>query len=415
LLNGKFSFSTPKSLERMVLGNDSNCTRQMPELVQTTESHFRSDIQAMRALAVLLVVSYHFGIPGVHGGYLGVDVFFVISGYVITMALLREREATGATSIPGFYARRIRRILPAASAVLIATVFATYHWLSFISGRINAIDARYVAGFIGNFRFSNVGTQYFNAVLPPSTLQQFWSLAVEEQFYLVWPVLFWVLTKPVQKPSQTGRLVGTLSLVIVGSLAWCVIQTRVDAGVAFFSPFARAWELATGGLLAVLSSRMANRSINGGRVLSLAGVAMVTASAWFYSSSTQWPGVAVVLPVAGAALMIAGGTLRGSKEAGRIINSAPVQWVGNISYSLYLVHWPVIAIATQYALKPLSLKNRLELLGLSFIMASLLFYVVENPIRKSKWLLRRKGVTLIFGATLIGLSLALITWHLSHF
>jgi hypothetical protein len=121
-------------------------------------AEFRPDIQAVRALAVALVVLYHANIPGVHGGFLGVDVFFVVSGFVITNVLLRERASRGTTSIPGFYARRIRRILPAATVVLIATVFATYHWLSFISGGANADDAKYVAAFIGNFHFASLGT-----------------------------------------------------------------------------------------------------------------------------------------------------------------------------------------------------------------------------------------------------------------
>jgi peptidoglycan/LPS O-acetylase OafA/YrhL len=160
---------------------------------------------------------------------------------------------------------------------------------------------------------------------------------------------------------------------------------------------------------------MVDRSMKGGRLWGLTGLVTVIASGWLYSSTTQWPGVAVVLPVVGTGLMIAGGTLRESREMGRFINSAPIQWVGKISYSLYLVHWPIFAIATQYALKPLTLLNRFELIGVSFILAAVVFYVVENPVRKSMWLLRRKGATLMFGAILIGLSLALITWHLSHF
>src|SRR5580692_1686893 len=175
-------------------------------------AEFRPDIQAMRALAVSLVVLYHANIPGIHGGFLGVDVFFVVSGFVITNVLLRERASKGTNSIPGFYARRIRRILPAATVVLIGTVFATYHWLSFLAGATNADDAKYVAAFIGNFHFASVGTQYFTADQAPSTLQQFWSLAVEEQFYLVWPVLFLLLTLPWKILSPKIRLVAALVL-----------------------------------------------------------------------------------------------------------------------------------------------------------------------------------------------------------
>src|SRR5580698_9224656 len=188
-------------------------------------AEFRPDIQAIRALAVLLVVLYHANIPGVHGGFLGVDVFFVVSGFVITNVLLRERASSGKNSIPGFYARRIRRILPAATVVLIVTVFATYHWLSYVTGATNADDAKYVAAFVGNFHFATIGTQYFTASQPPSTLQQYWSLGVEEQFYLVWPVLFLLLTRPWRVFSPVGRLICLLTSIIVVSLAWCIIET----------------------------------------------------------------------------------------------------------------------------------------------------------------------------------------------
>src|ERR1700722_14759441 len=215
-------------------------------------AEFRPDIQAVRALAVSLVVLYHADIPGVHGGFLGVDVFFVVSGFVITNVLLRENPSRGTTSIPGFYARRIRRILPAATVVLILTVFATYHWLGYIAGAMNADDAKYVAAFVGNFRFASLGTQYFTATQPPSTLQQFWSLAVEEQFYLVWPLLFLILTLPKLAYSPVARLVSALSVIIIASLVWCVIETRQNEVWAFFPPLTRAWELALGALLAVL-------------------------------------------------------------------------------------------------------------------------------------------------------------------
>src|SRR6202453_894712 len=181
-------------------------------------AEFRPDIQAVRALAVVLVVLYHADIPGVHGGFLGVDVFFVVSGFVITNVLLRERASSGRISIPGFYARRIRRILPAATVVLILTVFATYHWLSYVTGAINADDAKYVAAFVGTFRFASIGTQYLTENQPPSTLQQFWSLAVEEQFYLVWPLLFLLVTLPWRMLSPITRLVSVLALIIAVSL-----------------------------------------------------------------------------------------------------------------------------------------------------------------------------------------------------
>lgn len=382
---------------------------------QDYRAEFRPDVQAVRALAVMLVVLYHADIPGVHGGFLGVDVFFVVSGFVITNVLLRERASKGTTSIPGFYARRIRRILPAATVVLIATVFATYHWLSFITGSTNADDAKYVAAFVGNFRFAALGTQYFTANQPPSTLQQFWSLAVEEQFYLVWPVLFLLLTSPWKVLAPVMRLLSVLSLVIAVSLAWCIIETRQNEVWAFFSPLTRAWELALGALLAVLAPHWRGRSPRLGFVLACAGLLAVLLSAWFYSSTTLWPGTAIIAPVVGSGMIIAGGSLRGPGGSGRLVNFPPVQWLGNISYSLYLVHWPVIAIATQYAVAPLPLHSEFELVAVSIALAAVLYYSIENPIRRSQWLAQRRLVTFVFGAALIGISFAAIYWHLNHY
>lgn len=379
------------------------------------QAEFRPDIQAVRALAVALVVLYHANIPGVHGGFLGVDVFFVVSGFVITNVLLRERASKGTNSIPGFYARRIRRILPAATIVLIATIFATYHWLSFITGAVNANDAKYVAAFIGNFHFATIGTQYFTANQPPSTLQQYWSLAVEEQFYLLWPVLFLLLTLPWKAFSSVGRLVSTLSLIIGVSLAWSIIETSQNEVWAFFSPLTRAWELALGALLAVLGPHLRGRSPRFGVALAAIGVVTVLLCTWFYTTATLWPGAAVIVPVVGTGMIIAGGSLRGPDTFGPFANFAPLQWFGNISYSLYLVHWPVIAIATQYAIAPLPLHSEIELVALSVALSALLYYAVENPIRRSRWLATRRLVTFGFGAVLIGLSFAAIYWHLSHY
>jgi len=378
-------------------------------------AEFRPDIQALRALAVLLVVLYHAGIPGVHGGFFGVDIFFVVSGFVITGVLLRERTSRGTVSITGFYARRVRRILPAATLVLIATVFATYHWLSFIAGALNANDAKYVAAFIGNFHFASTGTQYFASSQPPSTLQQFWTLAVEEQFYVVWPVVFLLLVSPRGPFTHTKRLVTVLLLVIGVSMAWCIFETTQDSVWAFFSPLTRAWELALGALIAVLNPHLRGRAPRIGLVAAATGVLVLLLCTWFYSSTTLWPGSAVIAPVAATGAIIAGGSLRGPAGFGGLIRFAPIQWFGDTSYSLYLVHWPVITIATQYAIGPLPLHSRIELVALSVALAGAMYYSFENPIRRSARLIKSRTQTFALGAILIGCSYAAIYWHLSHY
>ena len=388
-------------------------TTDLSELDYRAE--FRPDIQAVRALAVGLVVLYHAGIPGIHGGFLGVDVFFVVSGFVITNVLLRERASRGSLSIPGFYRRRIRRILPAATAVLILTIFATYHWLSFFTGATSAEDAKFVTAFVGNFHFATQGTQYFTATQPPSTLQQFWSLAVEEQFYLVWPVLFLVISRPWQWLSPVTRLTVALMAITGISFAWCVVETSHNEVWAFFSPLTRAWELALGALLAVLGPHLRGRAPRLGLIAASVGLTMVVLCTWFYSTSTLWPGAAAEVPVLGTGLIIAGGSLRGTEKAGRLLKFAPVQWLGDVSYSLYLVHWPIIAIATQYASRALPLSSRLELVLVSVALAAALYYAIENPIRRSQLLARRHLMTFALGGTLIGLCYIAIFWHLSHY
>ncbi|HTB09684.1 MAG TPA: acyltransferase, partial [Acidimicrobiales bacterium] len=250
---------------------------------------------------------------------------------------------------------------------------------------------------------------------PPSTLQQFWSLAVEEQFYLVWPLLFLLITLPWKRFSPVPRLVGALTIVIGASLTWSVIETRQNEVWAFFSPLTRAWELALGAMLAVVGPHLRGRAPRSGLILGALGLAVVVLCTWFYSSTTTWPGSAVIAPVLATGAIIAGGSLRGSDRFGRLANFPPFQWLGNISYSLYLVHWPVIAIATQYAVAPLPLRSEIELVLVSVALAAVLYYAFENPIRRSQWLVKHRGATFIFGAVLIGLSFAAIYWHLNHY
>jgi len=179
------------------------------------DRRFRPDVEGLRAVAVLLVVLYHANMPGLSGGFVGVDVFFVISGFVITGLLLRERASTDHTSLRSFYGRRVRRILPAATLVIVATVIATYAVLGVIYGNPTAVAARWTAVFLATFHFSGTGTDYLTATLPPSPLQNFWSLTVEEQFYLVYPAIFLVAASVRSTASLRARLVAVLLPIIL--------------------------------------------------------------------------------------------------------------------------------------------------------------------------------------------------------
>ncbi len=175
------------------------------------DRRFRPDVEGLRAVAVVLVVLYHANLPGLTGGYVGVDVFFVISGFVITGLLLRERSGAGRTSIVDFYARRVRRILPAATLVILVTVIASYVFLGYVDGNNVADDGRWAAIFLANYHFLEVGTNYLQSLRPPSPLQHFWSLSVEEQFYVVFPTLFLVVAGLRSKSSTRvapGRRAG---------------------------------------------------------------------------------------------------------------------------------------------------------------------------------------------------------------
>ena len=357
---------------------------------------------------------FHAHIPWFHAGFLGVDVFFVISGYVITTVLLQERESKASTSLAGFYGRRIRRILPAATVVLIATLWAVYHWLGVVSGVTNATDAKWVAAFMGNFHFASTGTQYLTANAPPSAFQQYWSLAVEEQFYLVWPLLFMALVSFWPRVSLQRKLIAGLAVIIASSLLWSVVETGQNQVWAFFSPLTRAWELALGAGLAVVAPYLRDRSPRFGMMLITLGYLVIAGATWAFSESTPWPGSAVMVPVLATGAVIAGGTMRQSQGFGVVTRSTPVQWFGNTSFSLYLVHWPIIIIATEFAVQPLSTRSNVLLVLSSIIVAAISYYVIENPIRRSQVLKRSRLATFVLGAAMIGASYLAIYLEIRH-
>ena len=274
----------------------------------TEDRWFRPDIARLRAVAVALVVLFHAGVTQLGGGFVGVDVFFVLSGFLITGLLLRERESRGSTSLPNFYARRVRRILPAATLVLTVTIVASYQWLGFLRANVVAADGQWTALFAANLHFAIQGTQYLNQLAPPSPLQHYWSLAVEEQFYLVWPLLLLIVAKLGRPETMRARLTVVLGAIILVSFAWSVVQTSQDANTAFFSPLTRAWELAIGALLAVSVPLLLRLPARLGPWLSWIGLAGIVVSAFLLNGDTSFPGYAAALPVLGAALAVAGGT-----------------------------------------------------------------------------------------------------------
>ncbi|HEY7019161.1 MAG TPA: acyltransferase family protein [Gaiellaceae bacterium] len=331
----------------------------------------REDLQGLRAVAVLLVALNHAGIPFLRGGYVGVDVFFVLSGYLITGLLLSQKAREGRIRIGDFYVRRARRILPAAVLTLIVTDLAAHHLLNFVRAREAVSDSVWAGFFAANVHFAQVGSDYFAQARPPSPVQHFWTLAVEEQFYLVWPVVLSLLLAVL---VGRRRILLVVALAGFASLAWCVQATATEPVAAYFATAARAWELALGALLAIAARRLP------GSVAWL-GLACIAAAAVAFSGSTQFPGYAALLPTVGAALVIA--AREGS--AARLLSLRPMRYVGDRSYAFYLWHWPVLVLAAGYAGHALSTGTRLGLLAGAFALSVVSYALVENPIRRLRW------------------------------
>ena len=304
----------------------------------------RPDIQGLRAVAVLLVVLDHLlGWPS--GGFVGVDVFFVISGYLITGLLLREHAAAGWVDLATFYRRRARRILPAAGACLAIVVAAS--WLLYSTSRAGAIavDAAVSAVFAANWHVAAAGTDYLAAGGPVSPLQHFWSLAVEEQFYLFWPLAVILLLAAARFSARrhpSALLAGACIVGIVGSFLWAVAETATSPTWAYFSTLSRAFELGAGALLAILAGRVRLPAV-ARTALFAVGIAVIGAAAVLIDLTTSFPGPWAVLPVAGA-LLVLGVGIGGQPRHAWLLTNAGAQYVGRISYSLYLWHFPVIVL-----------------------------------------------------------------------
>ncbi len=347
----------------------------------------RDDLQGLRAIAVLLVVLGHAGAPHLSGGYVGVDVFFVLSGFLITGLLLSQAARDGRVRLGDFYVSRARRILPAAVLTLVVTDIAAHQLLNFVRAREAVSDSVWAAIFAANVHFARAGTDYFAQDRPPSPVQHFWTLAVEEQFYLVWPV---VLALVLLVGVLRRRLLWIVGAAGVASFAWSVHATAAHPVPAYFSTAARAWELALGAALAIGAPRLRVPAAAG-----WAGLGCIVAAAVAFSGSTPFPGYSALLPTFGAALVIAahGG------GAARLLSLPPLRYVGDRSYAFYLWHWPVLVIATGYAGHALSTPARLGLSAGAFMLSILSYALVENPIRHMRW--RAPGGALLWPASVV--------------
>jgi peptidoglycan/LPS O-acetylase OafA/YrhL len=359
----------------------------------------RLDVQGLRALAVGLVILDHVGVPGVAGGFVGVDVFFVISGFLISSLLLHEATATGRVRIGHFYARRARRILPAATVVLVATsVFAA---VEMSVSRVEEIvsDVRWAAFFAANIHFSRLGTNYFEEDRADSPVQHFWSLAVEEQFYLFWPLLLLMVCLFVGRRQLTA-VTTLVASAWVASLVWSILRTPASPTEAYFSSATRVWELATGALLALAGPYLGRIPRVVRHVLVGGGLAAIGLAAVRYDASTVFPGWRALLPVLGTAAVLAAGA-SGAVGPARLLTLRPMRYVGDISYSLYLWHWPVLVLGAEYVGDRRTVAETGLLVGVTVALSVLSYHAVENPIRRARgWAVRGRRALALWPAAL---------------
>lgn len=350
------------------------------------DGRFRPDIQWLRALAVLLVIGNHARVPGFEGGYAGVDVFFVISGYVITQQLLRQRTNGIRRGLVGFYSRRVRRIVPAASATLIATLVASRVFLGSRSDPALFGDVRWSALFGANARLISTGSDYFVPGTTPSLVTQFWSLAVEEQFYLVFPLLVFASARLILTRGQKRLPLLTFALVplVVLSAWWSAQSSGAEPAVAYYSPFTRFWELGVGCLLAIAVPRLGHRRFRWEPFAAGFGICGLILTMTVVGGASVYPGTLAWLPVASTGLLLAAGWARPPSLSTRLLSARPMTWIGDRSYSLYLWHWVWLQVPGQLATPRDGLSWRLLELAGTAVTATLAYRWLENPVRRSR-------------------------------
>ena len=380
-----------------------------PEVVQgrrSEQTRFRPDIEGLRAVAVLAVVLFHAEVPGVDGGFVGVDVFFVISGFLITGLLWREATGTGTVRLRSFYGARARRLLPASALVGVITMIASFALLSPLRVPRVLDDGITSALYVGNMWFIMRGVDYFASRLA-SPFQHYWSLGVEEQFYLVWPALIlgtaWLirLTRRrtrAQALSSPRLYLIVLTLVVALSFGLSVVFTYWAPPVAFFSLPTRAWQLGAGALVALTATRWQRLPPRAAAITGWSGLALILLACTWLSTSTPYPGIAALLPTLGTVLVIVAGFAESTQGCGRVLGTSPMRAIGRISYSWYLWHWPVLVLAPELLGHPLGLAARLAAALLSAALAVLTLRLVENPIRFASPIRSSAKASLALGA-----------------
>jgi peptidoglycan/LPS O-acetylase OafA/YrhL len=376
----------------------------------------RGDIQGLRAIAVAAVVAYHAGVKALGGGFVGVDLFFVLSGFLITDLLVREWAGTGRINLPRFWARRARRLLPASTIVLVATAIASATLMPVLRRGEIARDIEWSALFAANWRFADQQTDYSASDRAISPVLHYWSLGVEEQFYLVWPALVIICGLLAYAAARVRGLgsgapirlaVGVVAAaVVVMSFGFELKETVANQPYAYFGTPARAWQLGVGALLASCLPLLSRMHVSARTVLAIGGlVGLATGMVVLRDTGgeTVYPGLAALVPTLSGAALIASGTGSTPTVIGRVLSLAPMQWVGDLSYSLYLWHFPFLIIGASY-FEPAGWMVRAALVAGAVVCAWVSYTWIENPLRRLPSLARRNWLSLALGTALVGMA-----------
>lgn len=377
----------------------------------------RPEIQGLRAVAVLVVLVFHIWKDILPGGYVGVDVFFVISGYLITGLLLREAQQTGRISLTNFYARRIRRLLPASALVIVVSCLFVGA-LPQVMWADTAKEALASTFYVQNWWLSYQAVDYLAQDFAPGLLRHYWSLSVEEQYYIFWPLMYCLVAacSGVVKRHPV-RVFAAIALAVGGvSLLYSIYLTKHNPAFAYFATSTRAWELALGSGLAVFGSHFKKITPLYRALLGWLGLALIGASCLLFSEATAFPGYAALLPTLGTAMVIAAEQVPQRWASEHILNLKPMQYVGDLSYSIYLWHWPVLVLySAMIASTKTDWYHGFAVVGLTFLLAHLSKRWVEDPFRHGNWhrwrWISSPGFIVATSVVLVGLIAGMILLH----
>jgi peptidoglycan/LPS O-acetylase OafA/YrhL len=374
----------------MLISSHGRCQiNSSPGSVRPADS-FRPDVEGLRGVAILLVVGCHCGLFWCAGGFVGVDLFFVLSGYLITGLLTSEIHATSRIDLPRFYARRARRLLPASALVILVTTLAAAAVLAPPAIAFTGQAARAAALYISNVFFDRSAADYFAPHVADNPLLHTWSLGVEEQFYLIWPLLIWLSNRGLRTRRKMGW---TLGGVTVLSLLCSVYLTPRWPTFAFYELPPRAWEFAAGGLLAILPASSAPVSSGAAAAGGVVGLAIILGTAVLLQGGGGFPGWVALLPVAGTLALLFAGAKTPQRGASKWLSTAPLQFLGARSYSWYLWHWPFL-VFTGILFPGLTVGGKVAAAVAALLAAHLTFLFLEQPVRESRFLSPRPRLSL---------------------